>query len=66
MNKYVGDWIDLSNLNRDIVVGDLVMVDTFGDTLVVEVSEIKDDELWHCNGWIIPKHQIVAIKRDEI
>lgn len=63
-NDYIGRWISLKELKRDIRVGDFVMVETLEDTLVVEVSKISsDNQLWHFNDWIIPKHQIVAIKK---
>jgi hypothetical protein len=61
-NKYIGVWIEFKDLNREIQIGDLVMLETLDDTLVVEVSKIKDNELWHFNNWVIPKRQIVAIK----
>lgn len=63
MSKYVGKWIQLNELNRDIRVGDLVMVETLKSVIVVEVSYIKDGELWHSNDWIIPREQILAIKK---
>lgn len=61
-NKYIGVWIEFKDF-REIQTGDLVMLETFDDTLVVEVSKIKDNELWHFNNWVIPKQQIVAIKK---
>lgn len=63
MNNYIGIWISLNELNREIKVGDWIMVETLEDTLVIEVSKIHNGELWHFNNWIIPRKQIVAIKQ---
>lgn len=66
-NSYVGKWISLEELDRDIVVGDLIMLETSEETIVVEVSKItQDTELWHSNNWIIPRRQIVAIKESDV
>ena len=63
MNEYVGMWIHPKDLGRDIEVGDIVIIETFGDSLVVEVDHIDwADKLYHYNNWIIPRHQILAVK----
>lgn len=63
-NEYIGTWIGVSYLRREIQIGDLVIMETFDDAIVVEVSKIADNKLWHHNNWIIPKEQIVAVKSD--
>lgn len=65
MNEYVGNWVSLTDLNRPLEVGDLVMMETLDDTKVVSISNIQDDHYWHFNGWIIPDNQIVAVKQKE-
>lgn len=61
-NGYTGVWVHPSELLRAIVPGDLVMMETLEDTLVVEVSAIKEGKYWHANRWVIPQNQIVAVK----
>jgi hypothetical protein len=63
---YIGNWVKPEDLGREIQTGDLVMMETLDDTLVVEISKIKDNELWHFNNWIIPRKNIVAIKQSRI
>lgn len=59
---YQGIWVSPDTIDREIDIGDMVIIETLEDALVVGVSKVEDGELWHYNGWIIPRNQIVAIK----
>ena len=65
-NDYIGEWNALEDLNREVQVGDLVMIETLDDTLVVGVAKIEADVFRHLNNWIIPKHSVIAIKKSHI
>lgn len=62
MNEYAGNWISLEDLERELQIGDLVMLETLSEVIVVSIHKIIDGELWHYNNWIISKEQIVAVK----
>lgn len=61
-NEYTGKWIALED-EYEIQIGDMIMLETIDEVLVVEVAKIDEEgTLWHYNGWILPRDQIVAIK----
>lgn len=66
-DKYIGYWHSIDFLFRDLVVGDLVMVETFDEPIIVEIHEIDENGvLWTHSGhrWIIPYNQIIAVRED--
>lgn len=65
MNEYVGVWIHPDTLGREYEVGDWVMVESFDETIVIEISEVDDKGTlyWSGNRWVVPINQIVAVKQ---
>lgn len=62
-NYYAGVWITPSELGRELAAGDVVMMESFDYTAVVEISKVHEGELWHHDDWLIPRHQVVAVKQ---
>lgn len=62
MNEYAGNWISLENLERELQTGDLVMLETLNEVIVVSIHKIINGELWHYNDWVISRKQIIAVK----
>lgn len=62
-NAYVGEWLDIDDVEWELNYGNLIMFDTLDGVIIEEVHSVSEDgQLWDYNKRIIPRDQIIAVR----
>lgn len=62
MNSCIGKWIGIAEMEREIEIGDLIIIDTLIKTTVEEVFNTEEERLFNCYDEEIPRNRILAVK----